>query len=97
MAQIFQTASFVIAWLGYNDDKVAAVDRFLHTRLNIYLEMLATYSYFSGLWVVQGLLLAGEIRYMCGHVWIPFLDLYVCARKLEVPAMTPLGYPWANA
>ncbi|KAF2833107.1 hypothetical protein CC86DRAFT_450908 [Ophiobolus disseminans] len=85
MSQIFKKASYVVTWLGYDIDKMAAVERFLQTRSFHQLRCLPIDQYFERLWVVQEMLLAREVQFLCRHAWIPFRDLYLCARSSEVP------------
>lgn len=83
MAQVYESASFVIAWLGSSPEikQAAATLRSARnnccsrTEAHIATVVLLNNNFFTRLWIVQEILLAREVRILCGKQWLTLWDL----------------------
>ncbi|KAH7356126.1 heterokaryon incompatibility protein-domain-containing protein [Pyrenochaeta sp. MPI-SDFR-AT-0127] len=80
MSIIYCQANFVITWLGNDADTVAAARIFVHSKSSYSLLVLLNNRYFTRLWVIQEVLLAREVRVLCGNIWLSFSELEIHTR-----------------
>ncbi|KAF2821911.1 HET-domain-containing protein [Ophiobolus disseminans] len=71
MSQIYRTCAFVVAWLGADEYEVMAAEHYATTGRTEYLQLLFFNLYFERIWIIQEILLAREVRLLCGRVWVP--------------------------
>ncbi|KAH7081970.1 heterokaryon incompatibility protein-domain-containing protein [Paraphoma chrysanthemicola] len=80
IADIYREATFVVAWLGYDIWSTRDAQRLgPMSRDNVLLlHPILDNPYFTRLWIVQELLLSREVHFVCGHIWLPLLDIHKC-------------------
>jgi hypothetical protein len=74
MAEIYSRATGVVAWLGHDRETVRAA-RFLKDDPERHLVALLNNLYFTRLWIVQEVLLARGVRFLCGSIWVSYSEL----------------------
>ncbi|KAH7081651.1 heterokaryon incompatibility protein-domain-containing protein [Paraphoma chrysanthemicola] len=70
MSRIYRECEYVIAWLGCDEAAVKAAQQFKDCPSVTALETILENRYFSRLWIVQEFLLARELLFLCGRVWL---------------------------
>lgn len=75
MSEIYKNCTFVTAWLGQDAVTQRAAQNFLHAKSRHNLLVLLNNPYFNRLWIVQEVLLAPEVRILCGETWLGFRDM----------------------
>ncbi|KAH7069437.1 heterokaryon incompatibility protein-domain-containing protein [Paraphoma chrysanthemicola] len=68
MSRIYKGSLSVVAWLGCDQDLVAAATEFADTGEYECLEPIFHSRYFTRLWIVQEILLAPSLRVLCGDI-----------------------------
>ena len=94
MGDIYRNAQFVISWLdrscleAFRDLASGHFDLYLYDQ---YVRAITIFSnqYFSRLWVVQKVLLAKEVKFMCGDAWINYQALVRLSLALDRRWWTP--------
>ena len=112
MAQIYQNAALVIAWLGTDPEMMRATKtiswmlahQYSHEVLKATNAMLGILSlqrnfeemyrdalltllgatYFTRLWIIQEILLAKDVRIMCGSDWLELSDLRLAYEDVNI-------------
>jgi hypothetical protein len=72
MSDIYSRATSVIAWLGHEKKTVEAAKYF---RESHNLVILLNNAYFTRSWIIQEVLLARRVRFLCGTFWVLYEEL----------------------
>ncbi|KAH7080801.1 heterokaryon incompatibility protein-domain-containing protein [Paraphoma chrysanthemicola] len=77
MSDIYREATFVVAWLGYDLWSTRNAQRLgpLSRDGLLLLQPILNNPYFTRLWIVQEVILAREVHFVSGHIWLPLHDL----------------------
>jgi hypothetical protein len=90
MGDIYRKAQFVISWLDmscHDAFRNIALGKLNHEETHAHMITIITIlfnRYFSRLWIAQEFLLAKDIRFMCGDVWIHWKELRSHTDALQV-------------
>jgi hypothetical protein len=83
MADIYSRATFVVSWLGHDRETVEAAGFLKDDPIRCAVALLNN-PYFTRLWIVQEVILARRVRFLCGTFWVLYeelLDAFVSGRK----------------
>jgi hypothetical protein len=85
MSKIYQRAICTVSWLGSDEFTQCAADDFVASNFQdwVALAQLLNNEYFTRLWVIQEVLLAKEVRVLCGTAWIMLTDMERCAERMQ--------------
>ncbi|XPS79501.1 hypothetical protein M3J09_011482 [Ascochyta lentis] len=75
MRDIYQRSLHVISWLGLKESDVEAAQAFHDTGDVMKLKALLSNKYFTRIWIIQEILLAPEVRLLCGNILISSPDM----------------------
>jgi hypothetical protein len=87
MGDIYRNAEFVISWLDmscHDAFREMAMGKPNHDESHAHMITILFNRYFSRLWIAQEFVLAKDIRFMCGDVWIHWKELLSHAYTLQV-------------
>jgi hypothetical protein len=85
MSSIYKKSVFIISWLGYSKSITTAAKMFNDSSCTDVhaLRQLLHHDYFTRLWIVQEVLLAREVRFLCSKMWIKLADMQACVAERE--------------
>jgi hypothetical protein len=94
MGDIYRNAEFVISWLDmscHDAFRDMAMGNLNYDETHAHMITILFNRYFSRLWITQEFLLAKDIRFMCGDVWIHWEELrsHVHNHPFISPAIAP--------